>query len=781
VFSYMQGGCTFSTSTEILVFNTPTADFTAVDEECVTSSVSITYTGNAPGDADYDWSFDNGQILSGSGAGPYSIMWDSPGTKNISLTVEHDGCVSEEFSREVNLNAELLHPTIQCATTTGAITFTWNDVPDNDGYSLNILEGPTGSRNGNQYEVTGLSPGDSVMIELITMGNGICPDVRDTMICYAQDCPTPDISIFPLDTTLCLYPGTGTINFEAVVTGGGGSGNWSGPGITDPMNGVFDPMDASTGPGTYTITYNYMDQGCPFMREATVTINEVPVAAVANTSYILTCENDNELTLDASPSSPAGSLEYYWSTTEGVLLTDPSLPQVTAGGAGDYQLLVVHATTGCRDSVVVTLGRDADAPTADAGEDAVLNCNVMAWELGGPNTSTGPDIHHYWSSPTGNFISDPNAPMVMVDAPGMYNLMVVDSSNGCQDQDEIVIDLDVTPPTPTVSVSDMLTCDITSVDLTSMVLQGSGNYLYSWSTSNGVIQGATDGASILATSAGMFKLVVTDQQTGCQDSIDVEVLADNDVVSGIDFEIDYPGCFGDQDGRISIIGVIGGTAPFTYSWSNGASTPEIVNLGGGSYTLELEDANGCGFTRTFELPIPVDLTADIGPDIFANINEEITISLNTNIDVGAVDSIAWNGPLPSCFNCVEVTFPAEESGSILATVIDTNGCQASASLNLTVIVPIDIFTPNVFSPNGDGANDNFTIYGNTLVEVNEFQVFDRWGELVHEMPSFVPGQPAWNGQINGKEVAAGVYVYKAQLVHNTGLVEYQIGDITLVR
>jgi hypothetical protein len=73
------------------------------------------------------------------------------------------------------------------------------------------------------------------------------------------------------------------------------------------------------------------------------------------------------------------------------------------------------------------------------------------------------------------------------------------------------------------------------------------------------------------------------------------------------------GCLGINDGTASST-VSGGSPPYTYAWSNGATTPSIAGLAAGLYTLTVTDANGCSTTlsvvvrRSF---CPIDLHLDI--------------------------------------------------------------------------------------------------------------------------------------------------------------------------
>lgn len=87
--------CSSTSSQLIDVDKKLTSDFSMPSSICEGESAIITYTGNGIKEDSYTWDFDGGIVLSGEGAGPYEIMWNSFGAKKISLLVSGDGCTSE--------------------------------------------------------------------------------------------------------------------------------------------------------------------------------------------------------------------------------------------------------------------------------------------------------------------------------------------------------------------------------------------------------------------------------------------------------------------------------------------------------------------------------------------------------------------------------------------------------------------------------------------------------------------------------------------------------------
>lgn len=111
-------------------------------------------------------------------------------------------------------------------------------------------------------------------------------------------------------------------------------------------------------------------------------------------------------------------------------------------------------------------------------------------------------------------------------------------------------------------------------------------------------------------------------------------------------------------------------------------------------------------------------------------------------------------------------------------------CTTSSFINLEICSEIelivdDILIPNIFSPNQDGINDDWSITINNNIEVISCDIFDRWGNLIYK--SAPTESPIWDGRFNGKLLEQGVFVYKIIYQKSTGEREVLAGDLTLVR
>jgi gliding motility-associated-like protein len=97
---------------------------------------------------------------------------------------------------------------------------------------------------------------------------------------------------------------------------------------------------------------------------------------------------------------------------------------------------------------------------------------------------------------------------------------------------------------------------------------------------------------------------------------------------------------------------------------------------------------------------------------------------------------------------------------------------------LTAVDTSQVFIPNVFSPNGDGTNDLFSMRVGKDVTGIEMMIYDRWGKLVYQTNNLNKG---WNGSYNGKDAEIGVYQYLIKVKYRDASVSTFKGDVTLLR
>lgn len=239
-------------------------------------------------------------------------------------------------------------------------------------------------------------------------------------------------------------------------------------------------------------------------------------------------------------------------------------------------------------------------------------------------------------------------------------------------------------------------------------------------------------------------------------------------------------CFGRNDGVLQILSDDPNLL-FKVGAHPVSAQTVYENLWAGGDQFFVIDTLGCDWVQFFLIESP----------------EKIQLSLPNNLRLENCDSaqilaevsdealqFSW---LPtdhlSCADCSSPKVAPINSTTFYLTALDSNGCSATDSIQVT-LDPMGIFnTPSAFSPNGDGVNDRFCVLGECILEVRLLRVFDRWGRVVFEKL----GTPAndvqfgWDGNFEGKPAPSDVFVFQTTVEFYDGTVQSFAGDLTLLR
>ena len=194
----------------------------------------------------------------------------------------------------------------------------------------------------------------------------------------------------------------------------------------------------------------------------------------------------------------------------------------------------------------------------------------------------------------------------------------------------------------------------------------------------------------------------------------------------------------------------------------------------GTYTVTITTAGGCDSVVTIIIitePAPiVYFTEDT---IYCPLGG-ITL---TPIITGTYTNILWTPNISlSCTDCEQPFVIALEDGYYYVTVTAASGCSTTDSIFVLVDFT-DWGVPNAFSPNSDGINDVFKPILPADCAVDEFVIYNRWGQEIYRTNALNTG---WDGTFNGTQQEIGVYVY----ILNASCESYSIktsGSVTLIR
>jgi len=245
-----------------------------------------------------------------------------------------------------------------------------------------------------------------------------------------------------------------------------------------------------------------------------------------------------------------------------------------------------------------------------------------------------------------------------------------------------------------------------------------------------------------------------------------------------------PSCFNFSNGRIQVEGIEGMYPPFVNRIfdEEGNLISDYNTLRAGIYTLELEDRFGCVSQSWINIDNPDQIWLDIGKDTSIRFGGEITFEPEY---AGNFDRLNWNGNGEfACSSCLITDFLPYSSQDVILQGVDINGCIANDTLNVLIKGSPEVYLPNVFSPNGDRTNDDFIIqyYGRSVLSIEAFNVYDRWGGIIHSLSSSTPsaGMMLWDGYSKNTKVGTGVYTYVLKIRYITGEVQSYLGTITIL-
>ncbi len=341
-------GCSSTASNTISVSACSMAAITVTDTVCEGAAAIVTFTGIASPAASYNWNFGSGTILSGSGAGPYSISWNTPGNQNVYLTLNDGSCPPAQASMPVNVvaipNAEISTDTTLCTGEQSQIIFS-GTAATNASFSWNLGNSTVISGTGtasDPYTVQWNTVGtDSISLTVVQNG---CSDSGSEVI---EVFPIPG-SGFSVQASVCAgtpvqidYTGNAmasadyTWNFDGgIVLSGSGQG----------------PYQVSwNSPGTHQISLNVIQDACPSVQTTLpINVTALPVADISADPDLCPGEQNN---ISFSGSADPGAV-YNWNLGNGMLISGsgagPLIASWSQSGSDSISLIVEQ--NGCQDT-----------------------------------------------------------------------------------------------------------------------------------------------------------------------------------------------------------------------------------------------------------------------------------------------------------------------------------------------------------------------------------------------------------------------------------------------
>ena len=726
------------------------------NEECNspgTGEIEISVSGGEGQEiSDYEivWSGGiTGPLLTGLSTGNYSVVvTDLVGCEaTATFTIgTADGPVIDSFSitqpscSGLPDGALRVHFTLGTAAVTG---IDWQDGNGNtySGESISNLAAGTytvfiTSADGCFSEATvELEIGGVLELEDLILDSPSCPGDNDGRI------------------SIVIAGNISDLNYEWSVAGGG------------PNQAVLTDIPA----GTYSVTISQESENCEPLEVNNIVLEDPePLSASFTDVVSARCHNscDGRAQISVSGGSGPGTYTYLWESG----LTGPFNPQL-CGGLNP----VIVSSGNCIDTFIIDIPSpeqleiilvDIMPPLCFGDEDGRIEIDVTG--------GTGPNYVLTWNDGTiGSTISDIGG--------GSYSIEVIDTNN-CRDTFAIELS---EPEILMASINQNLTSPISCAGradgrIALDVMGGTGNYSFIWNPN------VSSNSSAENLSAGLYEILVSDEN-GCSDFITYSIEEPNPIIFSYS-DPDLLNCFGDEF-SFEILSVSGGSGgPYQYTINFGSLIPisQEIELPAGNYTVNVFDENGCSSSSNFQVIQPEEIIIILPEQIDIQLGDNIILTPEI-IDPIPTESYQWTttNDILDCYNCPNPVASPIDDESITLTIINANGCSASASTFFNLEAFRNVYIPNAFSPNDDGLNDEFRVYSGIGVRmIRSFRVFDRWGNKIFERFDLAPsgeGSPGWNGTINEEMAPPGSYVYMLEVEFTDSLIELYRGEILLVR
>lgn len=522
--------------------------------------------------------------------------------------------------------------------------------------------------------------------QLVVTDSKGCTNV-DEVVVTPQSTPVVDAGS---DKNLfgCVQDTTFIGNIPVVVSGGTGpfSYLWSpstGLSSTTVQNPTVTGLSSTT---SYQIRVTD-SFGCEGIDYVIVNVLQTTLQANAGNGASICANSGSNVTIGGAPTAVGGTPPYTYNWSNGSTVSNPVVSPVTT----TLYYVTVTDSKGCTsvDSVRVSLNGSV---TVSAGRDTAV-CAGFPVILGGtPTASGGTAPYQYtWTPPVGINANNVSNPVAVAPTSTIYVVNVVDS-NGCTGSASVRITVRPTPTADAGPDKSITGCigDTVTIGGSPSASGGSGTYTYSWSPSTLLSSTTVSNPRVVGlTTSQNYGLLVTDA-FGCTSTDAVLV---SYVVSTLQAEagLNRSICSG-ASSTVTLGGsptAIGGTSPYTYTWSTGATTanPVVTPSTTTTYYVTVVDAKGCTATDSIRITVRPQPTANAGSD--TTICSEVQVRLGGGLTAtgggGGPYTYAWS-PTVGLSNSTVANPIATPTATTTycVTVTDVNGCTASSCLIVTV-------------------------------------------------------------------------------------------------
>jgi gliding motility-associated-like protein len=415
-------------------------------------------------------------------------------------------------------------------------------------------------------------------------------------------------------------------------------------------------------PGTYTVTITDINN-----QQASIpaTITQPDTIVITGTITPVGCLNggDGSVDITVSGGTKATDYNYYWTSLDGSGISP--LDQNQAGLTRGTYTVTVKDDNNCSVSEDFTVTQPE--PFTYSGTVVTDISTGIEGAIDLSFNGGNPPYTFAWTGP-GGFTASTDS-ISSLTAGGLYSLSVIDNK-GCTTDTGFVVNDGIVFIVQITSKTDVLCYGDGNGSAVVTTTNGVAPFTYQWN--DGVTLNQPTRINMIP---GDYIVLVTDNSFRVA-SAPITILGPLAGLTPVLVPAD-PFCYHDNSGVVDLT-ITGGTTPYTFSWNNGLYTGEdLVNVGGGTYTVVITDANDCFIQPpSAVLTEPDTLTVEIvftGEELCYG-DKLVTATANITSGTGPF-SYLWDDP------GAQVTNPANEleAGPISVKVTNLNGCFATDS------------------------------------------------------------------------------------------------------
>ena len=483
--------------------------------------------------------------------------------------------------------------------------------------------------------------------------------------------------------TMTLNSGMAVFGVEVLTLGVGCYGDSTGNAVAQVTDGMM-PFQYLWSNGDTTSTSSNLPQG-----NYSMTVTDA-IGATATDNFTITSPDSLAVVADAIVGCEGGN---SGSATTNV--TGGSFPFSYAWSNGDSVQTATNLSTG---NYVVTVtdinGCEAISSAVFLDQPIEVNSNPFPSSTSCPGGMDGSVTLDVWGGAGGytfNWSNGATTQNITNILAGPYTVTVTDT-NGCTSSSEVTVD-SPSPITLNVQGIGNVSCNGESNgSIFADAFGGNPGYTYVWNN------GAT-GSFVDSLGAGTYFATITDA-TGCT-GIGSVTVNEPEILETFTFGSSV--CNGSNDGTANVV-VSGGTQPFFYSWSTGATTSEIEDLTPGTYYVTVNDVNQC----MVEDSITINLNADI---LTSNPSATMVSCPAGNDGTATITPTGGNAPYTYEWNTgsVDSVITDLTAGTYTVTVVDFFNCSFVETYDISQPDPVEV---NATVVNANCGMQNGIIYLN---------------------------------------------------------------------